>query len=111
MRTENFEGTIAEYQGKAVSPVITYSGTVELFTNVEEARASEDWPNESGILKMVNQKLLAAAKASKYQEASKELKAAYEASPDFKRANLVKALVATGKSEKEALALAESFMA
>lgn len=111
MRTETFSGTIREYQGKPVNPPIPYSGKVELFVSPDEGKGSEEWPNDSGILKMVNQKLLAAAKASAYQTAAADLKAAYEASPEFKRANLVKALVAAGKSESEANALAESFMA
>lgn len=108
MRTETFTGKVEEYQGKKLPTPIEYSGDVQLFENVAEAKNGENWPSDSEVLKMVNNKLLTAAKASKYQESTKSLKEAYEASDDFKRNQLVKAAMAAGFSQQEAEALAAS---
>ncbi len=110
MRTEKFEGTVAEYQGSALATPITYSGDVSLYENVNEARNTEDWLSDSEILRAINSKKLAAAKASKYQEVTKPLKEAYEKSPEFKRKNLVASIMASGKNQAEAEALADSIM-
>jgi len=108
MRWEEFTGKVEEYQGKKLDSPIEYSGKAAVYTNVAAAKASEDWPNESGILKVVNNKLLTAEKASAYQAATKSLKEAYEKSDDFKRAGLIKAAMAAGFSQAEAEALAAS---
>ena len=106
MRTETFEGTVEAYQGKSLDKPITFSGTVDLFENLTEAKGSEDWPSENEMLKIVNTKRTTSAKAAEYQKATKSLKEAYEASSDFKRAQLVKAAVAAGFSQAEAEGLA-----
>ncbi len=108
MRWEEFTGKVEEYQGKKLDTPISYSGKAAVYTNVNAAKASEDWPNDGGVLKMVNNRLLTAEKASAYQGATKSLKEAYEKSDDFKRNGLVKAAMAAGFSQAEAEALAAS---
>lgn len=108
MKSETFEGTVEAYQGKTLDKPIEFRGSVDLYENVGELKNSEDYPSDNEILKMVNQKKLTAAKASEYQNATKELKKAYEASNEFKSAQLVKAAMAAGFSQAEAEALAAS---
>lgn len=91
MKTESFEGTVEAYQGKALDKPISFNGVVEVFENLTEAKGSEDWPSDNEVLKIINAKRVTAAKAAKYQTATKDLKAAYEASDDFKIAQFRKA--------------------
>lgn len=108
MKNETFEGTVEAYQGKTLDKAISFSGSVEVFENLAEAKQSEDWPGDNEILKIVNAKRVTSAKAAEYQKATKELKAAYEASADYKRAQLIKAAVAAGFSQADAEGLAAS---
>jgi len=108
MKTESFEGTVEAYQGKPLTTPISFKGNVEVYSNLDEVKQSEDWPSDNEILKIVNTKLVTSAKAKAYQEATKDLKAAYEASPEFKKNNLIKAAVAAGFSQADAEALATS---
>ena len=108
MHKVQFSGKVEEYQGKRLDTPIEYSGEADSYDNVAEARQGEDWLGDSEILKVINTKKLTAAKAAKYQESTKALKEAYENSADFKRANLVKAMLAAGFSQAEAEAMAAS---
>ena len=107
MKTVTFEGTIESYQGKTLDSPIKYSGSCEQYENLTEAKDSEDWPGDSEILKFVNTKKLTAAKAKNYQDATKDLKAAWESSPEYQRESLVKNIMTAKdivRSEAEALA-------
>src|SRR5690349_699806 len=95
MRTESFSGTVEAYQGKTLPTPINFSGSVELYENLTEAKNSEDWLSENEILKVINTKRVTAAKAAEYQKATKKLKEDYENTWEFKRANLIKAALAT----------------
>lgn len=108
MKTETFEGTVEAYQGKNLATPISFSGKVEVYENLAEAKGGEDWPSENEILKIINTKLVTSAKAKQYQDATKDLKKAYEASSDYKRDQLIKAAVAAGFSQAEAEGLAAS---
>lgn len=108
MKTETFEGVVEAYQGKSLATPIKFSGEVSVYETVAEAQASEDWPGASEVLKIVNTKKVTTAKAKAYQDSTKALKEAYEASDDYKRKNLVAAAVAAGFSQAEAEALAAS---
>lgn len=108
MVTLKFEGQIDSYQGRNLADPIKYSGSVEGFSNKEEAVTATKWPGDADILEMLNGRLLTSEKAKSYQSATKALKEAYEASPDFKRKQLINAAVEAGFSPAEAEALAES---
>lgn len=106
MKTETFTGTVEEYQGKKLEKAISFDGAVEVPETITEAKERGFWPSESEMLKAVQSKLVASAKSSEYQKATKALKEAYEASDDFKRNNLIKAAIAAGYSQVEAEAFA-----
>ncbi len=108
MKTETFSGSVEAYQGKTLPRPIDFSGSVEVYENVAEAKSSEDWPGESETLKIVNRQRVTSAKASEYQKATSDLKKDYENSQDYKVAQLVKAAVGMGFSQAEAEALAAS---
>lgn len=108
MKSESFKGSVTEYQGEPVNPAINYEGEAEIFENIAELKASEDFPSDSEILKLVNTKRRTAAKQGKYQEVTAELKKKYEASPAFVRKNFIAAAVAAGMSAEQAEALLAS---
>lgn len=103
-------GKVEEYQGKTLESPIPYSFEFDVFDNVAEAQQSESWPSASEILKFVNGKAKTAAKAAAYQTATKALKEQYEATPEFKRANIIKAAVAAGMSQEAAESLAKGII-
>lgn len=108
MKTETFEGKIDSYQGKKLETAIEYKGSVEVFENKDEAVAATKWPGDADILELLNGKIVTAAKAKEYQDKTKALKEAYEASPEFKKNQFIKAALAMGMSQTQAEALANS---
>lgn len=103
-----FEGTVEKYQGKTLDTPIPYAGEADNYENVAELKAAGAFPNDEDILKMVNTRKLTSAKAQEYQLKTQTLKEQYEASSDYKKAQLVKAAMAAGFSAAEAEALAAS---
>lgn len=108
MTAKTGTGKVEEYQGKPVTPAIDYSFDYSVYDNLTEAKQSEDWPNDSDILKWVNQTAERSAKASSYQKAVAELKTKYEASPEFRKANFIKSAIAMGFALDEATMMADS---
>jgi len=108
LKTEN--GQVQEYQGEKLNPPIDYSYEFSIYETLGDAQQSEDWPSPQEILKFVNAKAKTAAKASAYQAATKALKEAYEATPEFKRATIAKSLVAAGMDPAEAEKVAAKFI-
>ncbi len=126
MKKVAFSGTVEEYQGKKLDKPIKYAsgdkngdGTervpfAEAYETVAELKASEDFPGDSDILKFVNARKLTSAKAQAYQTATKDLKAQYEASPEYQRKNLIDAMLAMKRPDGTAMfnqAEAEAFAA
>lgn len=110
MKQVKFEGSVEEYQGKKLPAAIPFSGVADNYENIGELKTSEDWPNDSDILKFVNRGKVTSAKAAAYQAATKELKTAYEASDEYKRKNFIESAVAAGASVEQAEALATQFL-
>lgn len=108
MKLEHFEGVIDSYQGKKLDPPIKYDGDVSVFESKAEAEAATKWPGDSDILDMLNTKTFNAAKAKVYQEKTKSLKEEYEKSPEFRKAQFIKAALGMGMSQAQAEALANS---
>lgn len=112
MKPETVDVKIDSYQGRSDWPGFTFpiedKAEVELFENVGELRAAGAFPSDADVLDMVNTNRRNAARAKKYQEITKALKSAYEDSADYKRKNLVKAMLAAGFSQDEAEAMAAS---
>lgn len=105
---DKLTGTVEEYASQKLKVPVTFPFDANQYENLTEAKASEDWPSDNEILKIVNRGAVTSAKASAYQKATKDLKAAYEKSAEFKIANLVKAAMAMGFSQAEAEGLAMS---
>lgn len=101
-----WDGTIEEYQGKKLDTPLKYSGVSNVPSDINEARGSEYWPSDGDILKMIQNKIVSNDKASEYQKQIKPLKEAYENSPEYKRKNLVSAMLEAGFSQAEAEAMA-----
>lgn len=108
MTKKTGKGQVQEYQGKPLSPALDYTFEYEVYDSVAEAKASENWPNDSDMLKFVNQRAERSAKASSYQAVIAPLKEAFENSAEFKRQQLIKAALAFGMSQEQAEAIADS---
>jgi Spy/CpxP family protein refolding chaperone len=106
MKQVSFSGEVLEYQGRKLDTPIKYTGTADQYETTQEAKESGSWPVEDTVRSWINQRKLTSAKAAKYQEVTASLKEAYENSPEFKRKNLVNAMLAAGFSQAEAEALA-----
>ena len=114
MKKVTFTGTVEEYQKTKLDKPIEYSGETDNYENISELKSSEDWPNDSDILKFVNGRKLTSAKAAAYQTATKALKEKYEASPEYQRKNLIDAMLAMKKPDGTSMfsqAEAEAFAA
>ena len=102
---------VMEFDGKkwdGKSFPIYFSGVAATYENLAEVKASEDWPGDNDILKMVNQKKVTSAKAQDYQRIVGGFKKQYEESADFKRKTFIDGAIAMGFSQAEAEALAAS---
>ncbi len=111
MKNLKDSGEVLEYQGEKLSTPVKYEFDYEVYENLAEAKQSEDWPGDSEILKFVNQRRFTSQKAKAYQNATKDLKTAYEQSDAFKRKNLVNSALAAGLAQAEAEAMADSILA
>ncbi len=112
MKKVAFSGTVEEYMGKKLATPISFSGEADNYDTVTELKASEDFPSDNEILKLVNTKKVTSAKAQAYQKATKDQKATYEASPEYQRKNLIDAMLAMKKGDGSpmySLAEAEAF--
>lgn len=85
-----FEGKIDSYQGKKLDKAIEFSGECSNYETVDEAKQAGVWPNEKAVLDTINDGLVTSAKAKEYQANTKDLKAAYEKSDEYKVANFRK---------------------
>lgn len=110
MKSFSDSGKVEEFQGKKLDKAIEYTFSTELFENIGELKQSEEWPSDSDILKMVNNKRKTAAKASAYQGATEALRNEYNNSDEKKWKDLVAAVIASGKDKAAAEAFAESVM-
>lgn len=110
MKSEKFSGKMENAYGKVLPSAISFSGTFEAFENVEEVRTANEFPDDAEIVSWANGK-------RKASERQKSMNAALEAAgiskptledPQVQLATIVKALRASGRSEEEAITLAES---
>jgi len=101
-------GTIEKFMERKLDKPITYTFDAKQYENIAEAKASEDWPGQGDILKIVNRNKITSAKAQAYQKETVDLRKEYENGPDYKRKTLIDAAVLAGFSQAEAEALAAS---
>lgn len=110
MKTEKFSGKMENAYGKVLPEAIKFDGTFEALENVEEVRTANEYPNDTEVVDWANAKRKASAR-------QKSMNAALEAAgiakptlddPQVQLATIVKALRASGRSEEDAIALAET---
>ena len=89
----------------------SYTFDPDQFENIDEAKTAGAWPNEGQILAGINKTKSNSAKSQAYQNATKDLREAYEQTDDYKRKTLVAALVQAGKSQADAEAFADTVLA
>ena len=96
---------------KLVNP-IPYSYEYESFATKAEAIQAGKWPEDADeyVLVKVNKTSETAAKAKAYQEATAELRKAYEDTPAYKIKQVVASLTAAGMPASDAQTLAESLV-
>lgn len=104
MKTETLKGTMENAYGQPLPTIIAYKGEFESFTSLDEIPANEK-PGDEDILAFVNNKRKANARQKFMNEALQAAgiqKPTLEDNPDLQVSTMVKALVASGKYDKDA---------
>ncbi len=110
MKQEKFSGKMENAYGKVLPSALPFSGTFEAFENVDEVRSASEFPDDKEIVAWANAK-------RKASERQKSMNAALEAAgiskptledPQVQLATIIKALRAAGRSEDDAISLAET---
>jgi hypothetical protein len=110
MKTETFKGTIESAYGRTLPNKLTFSGEFEAYETVDELKAANKYPSDDDIVSFVNAK----EKANARQKAMTETLSAAGIEkptmddPQVQLATIIKALRASGRSEDEAISLAEA---
>lgn len=110
MKTEKLSGKIENAYGSALATPVPYDGTVEIYETYAEVEAAKELPSNDETVSFVNQKRKAAkrqALMSAALEAAGIKKPTLE-DPQVQFSTIVKALVAAGKSDGEAKAIANA---
>ena len=110
MNTEKFNGTMESAYGKTLPSKIHFSGTYEAFTSLDEVRSANEHPSDDEIVSFVNSKRKAAARQKAMNDAlsAAGIEKPTLEDPQVQLATIIKALKAAGRSEAEAITLAES---
>lgn len=110
MVTEKFSGTMENAYGKVLPEPVKFSGTFEAYQTIDEVRAANDYPKDDDVVNFVNSKRKASARQKAMNdalEAAGVSKPTLE-DPQVQLATFIKVLKAAGRSEDEAITLAES---
>jgi hypothetical protein len=110
MKSEKFSGKMENAYGKVLPSAIAFSGTFEAFENVDEVKSANEYPNDAEVVSWANAK-------RKASERQKSMNAALETAgiakptledPQVQLSTIIKALRAAGRSEEDAISLAET---
>lgn len=111
MKTEKFNGTIEQAYGKTLETPISYEAEYNLFESPAEMKSANEWPSDTDIVKFKN----AQSKANARQKATVAaldaagiIKPTLENDEQLRLREMSKILIAAGKSESEARALASA---
>lgn len=110
MKTETFKGTIESAFGSPLASPVTFSGNFTAYENYEEMTTAQDLPSRDEQLAFINNKRKANARQKSMQEALTAAgvnKPTLE-DPQVQLKTIIKALVASGRSEAEATSIAEA---
>lgn len=110
MKTEKFSGTMESAYGKVLPSKLSFEGSYEAYTSIDEVRSAKDEPSDDEVVAFVNSKRKAAARQKAMNEAltAAGIEKPTLEDPQVQLATIIKALRAAGRSEAEATALAES---
>lgn len=113
MKTEKFKGTIESAYGRTLPSKLSFEGTYDAFQTLDEVKSHDngsEYPSESDIVDFVNAKRKANARQKSMNEAltAAGIEKPTMEDPQVQLATIIKALRASGRSEDEAVALAES---
>lgn len=113
MKTVKFEAEAATAWGQPVNPPIKYSGEFQAYETRAEVEAANDLLKDEEIVSFRNSQRKAAARQSAMQaalEAAGYKKPTLETDASLRFRNMVKTLVAAGRSEAEATQVTESLL-
>lgn len=111
MKTETFSGTIENAYGKPLPEPVKFNGTFEAFQSIDEVRSKNEYPKDTEIVNFVNARAKANARQKAMQaalDAAGIEKPTLENDKSLQYKTMLKTLVASGKSEAEADAIARS---
>lgn len=110
MKTEKFSGTMENAYGKVLPEPVKFSGSFEALETIEEVRAANEYPDDKEVIAWANAKRKASERQKAMNQALQDAgvtKPTLE-DPQVQLATIIKALRAAGRSEDEAVALAEN---
>lgn len=111
MKTEKFSGTIENAYGQQLPAPVKFEGQFDAFETYAEIQAANELPSNDEVVSFVNtrRKNNARQKAmTQALEAAGIVKPTLETSPELRLKTIKDALVAAGKSEAEAEAIAKA---
>lgn len=110
MKSESYKGTIESAYGSPLPEAIKFSGSFDAFESYEEVATANDLPKNSEILDFVNNKRKANARQKSMQDAltAAGINKPTLEDPQVQLKTIIKALVASGRSEDEATKVAEA---
>lgn len=109
MKTMTFEAVAESAYGKKLASPIKYSGEYEAYLNMTEIMDKNDFPKDQEIVDFRNTQRKANARQKALQtalDAAGIIKPTLENDEQMRLQNMFKILVAAGKSEAEAKAIA-----
>lgn len=110
MKSETFKGTIESAYGSPLPSALKFEGSFDAYESYSEAQAANDLPSQDEQLTFTNNKRKANARQKSMQaalDAAGITKPTLE-DPQVQLKTIIKALVASGRSEVDATAVAEA---
>jgi hypothetical protein len=110
MKTVKFSGVSEKAYKKPITP-LKYEAEFQAFENIGEVRQQNAFPSDSLVVKLINRQNKANARAKAMQaawDAAGLIKPTLENDEQLRLTGMFKILVAAGKSEDEAKAIASA---
>lgn len=110
MKTEIFKGTIESAYGSPLDKALSFNGSYEAYTSLDEVKSGNDFPNNDELVTFVNNKRKANARQKEMQialDAAGIVKPTLD-DPQVQLKGMIKILVAAGRSEAEATQIAQT---
>jgi len=111
MKTEKFKGKIENAYGKPLAVALPYEAEFDSFESIAEVNAANAYPKDADIVDFLNAKAKANARQKGMQvalDAAGIIKPTLENDGQLRLRSMLKILVAAGKTEDEAKALASA---